>query len=198
MNKNEFINKLKSNLYGFDENEVEKTVAFYSEMIDDLVEDGICEEAAVQSLGSIDEIVAEIKDQMPLTAIIHKKVKEGKQKSKGLWIAITVCGSPVWVPLALAAVIVSLALYISMWAVIAAICAVVFALAVSGIASLIAGILLCFVKSPIIGVCIIGIAISAIGLFFITFMPVFALCKKTVVFTGWLIRKIFGTKKEAV
>ena len=54
MNKKGFLEKLKSELNGYSPEEVDRSIAFYSEMIDDRIEDGANEEEAVASIGSIE------------------------------------------------------------------------------------------------------------------------------------------------
>ena len=60
MNKVEFINALKEKLSNIPLKEVEERISFYSEMIDDKIEDGISEEDAVNQIGSVDEVINQI------------------------------------------------------------------------------------------------------------------------------------------
>ncbi|MBQ5504501.1 MAG: DUF1700 domain-containing protein, partial [Oscillospiraceae bacterium] len=55
MNKKDFLDELCRRLRTFPPQEAEKTVSFYSEAIDDRVEDGMTEEEAVRELGSLDD-----------------------------------------------------------------------------------------------------------------------------------------------
>ena len=52
MNKREFSAKLREMLSGYQQSEVEERVAFYSEMIDDRMEEGLTEEEAVREVES--------------------------------------------------------------------------------------------------------------------------------------------------
>ncbi len=62
MTKAEFLDKLCQGLrFQSDPEEIQKTVNFYAEAIDDRIEDGMTEEEAVEAMGSIDEIVAEMR-----------------------------------------------------------------------------------------------------------------------------------------
>lgn len=56
MGKEKFIDELKYKLNYLSEEEISKVVTYYSEIIDDKIEDGMTEEDAVLSLGSMDEI----------------------------------------------------------------------------------------------------------------------------------------------
>ena len=61
MNKTEYIEKLRALLDGCPKEEAERFLAYYSEMIDDLVENGCSEQEACQSLGSIEEVAEQIR-----------------------------------------------------------------------------------------------------------------------------------------
>ena len=49
MSKNEFLYKLKKKLRGVPKNELEERLNFYSEMIDDRIEDGMDEKEAIKN-----------------------------------------------------------------------------------------------------------------------------------------------------
>ena len=76
MNKHEFLAQLRKGLYGLSQNDIEERLTFYSEMIEDKKEEGITEEAAVESIGSVDEIISQIKADSPVTKIIKETIKQ--------------------------------------------------------------------------------------------------------------------------
>ena len=78
MRKNEFINEIRGALRGYPHDEVENSIEFYSEIIDDRMENGMSEEQAVASLGDLDRIIKNIKVDMPLKSVIRERVKENK------------------------------------------------------------------------------------------------------------------------
>ena len=51
MNKTEFVNQLSAGLMGLSQEDIKRSVDFYTEMIDDRIEDGMPEEEAVAALG---------------------------------------------------------------------------------------------------------------------------------------------------
>ena len=59
MTKLEFLSALGKGLSGLPQDEVEERLNFYSEMIDDRMEEGLPEEEAVAQIGAVDEIVDE-------------------------------------------------------------------------------------------------------------------------------------------
>ena len=104
MNKNQFISEIKSRLSNYPEVEIDKAMAFYVESIDDRVEDGMSEEEAVASLGNINEIIDNIKGELPLNTIVKNKIESQKKKSNNnLWlIVLLIVTSPIWITLLLA------------------------------------------------------------------------------------------------
>ena len=62
MNKAEFLAALRERLSGLPEEDFNRSVDYYTEMIDDRVEDGMSEEEAVACLGSMDEIITQMQN----------------------------------------------------------------------------------------------------------------------------------------
>ncbi len=133
MNKAEFLAALRSELSGLPVDDVQRTVDFYDEMIDDYMEEGMYEAEAVSSVGSVHNIVALLLAETPLPKLVHAKVKP-KRPLKAWEIVLLVLGSPVWVPLLLAGVLVILACYAVLWAIIVSLYALDFSLALLGVA----------------------------------------------------------------
>ena len=103
MKKNEFLTELKDRLAGLDQTEVAERLAFYDEIIEDYVEDGVPEEEAVAKLGTIDEIVAQIMSEIPLAKLVVKKMKPQKTVNGGK-IALVILTFPLWFPLVVTAI----------------------------------------------------------------------------------------------
>ena len=99
MNKKEFLQQLKSGLSEYPNEEIIKSTGYYSEMIDDRIEDGMTEEEAVESVGSVESIVKQIKYEMPITTLVKSKVKEKtKDKRTSVWaVVLLIIGSPLWI-----------------------------------------------------------------------------------------------------
>ena len=55
MNKNAFLEELREKLSGLPEEDIEESVAFYREMIEDRMEDGVPEEEAVEGVGTVED-----------------------------------------------------------------------------------------------------------------------------------------------
>ncbi|MEE5989745.1 MAG: hypothetical protein BWY61_00984 [Firmicutes bacterium ADurb.Bin354] len=123
MNKTEFLEKLKTELNVYSSDEVDRSISFYSEMIDDRVEDGMEEEAAVESLGSIDEIVNQIKCELPLSTLIKNKAQEKFEKHKdngtrnAVIITLLVLGFPIWFSVLAAVFAIIFSIIITLWSI---------------------------------------------------------------------------------
>lgn len=116
MNKAEFLAALGKALSGLPRDEIEQRIEFYSEMIDDRIEDGLSEEEAVCDMGDIGEIANQITAEIPLAKIVKERIKP-KKKLSGWTLTLIICGFPVWLPLLISAFAVILTLYICIWAV---------------------------------------------------------------------------------
>lgn len=60
MNKYEFLAELRKRLGSLPNEDIDRSLDYYREMVEDRMEDGLTEEQAVDALGSIDDIVAQI------------------------------------------------------------------------------------------------------------------------------------------
>ncbi len=135
MNKHEFLSALSDSLSGVPEKESNEALAYYGEMIDDRIEDGMGEEDAVKALGSPDDIVKQVIANIPMRKIARERVKP-KRRLRAWEIVLLSVGSPVWAPLLLAAVIVFLALYVVLWTLVAVAWIVGAAFAVAAVAGI--------------------------------------------------------------
>ena len=196
MNKQEFIIKLKAMLSDLPENEINERIDFYSEMIDDRIEDGLTEEEAVKDIGTVEEIAKQIINEIPLFKIIKHKLKKSKNKTKNQtpttkrkrsWWEITLLavGSPIWISLLISFFAVIFSLYASLWAVIISLFAVDLSLLLSGLA-IIPGIAYIFTEGLSIGLLIIAGGIMCIGLSILFFY----VCKYTAKFGIFVTKKI--------
>ena len=75
MDKKEFLSALEARLAGLPEADLQASLDFYAEMLDDLTEGGMTEAEAVASLGSVDAIAEGILMDTPLPKLIKAKMK---------------------------------------------------------------------------------------------------------------------------
>ena len=79
MNKKDFLDALRRELRNLPEAEIEKSVSYYSEIIDDTVENGLTEEQAVTALGPMDKIVGQIILDAPRNALVMSKINQRRE-----------------------------------------------------------------------------------------------------------------------
>ena len=201
MSKDAFIGELRHRMAGLPKEAVDRTVEYYSELIADSMEDGLSEEEAVSRLGSLDEIVANVVKDTPLSQIVETRIREKKAKRGGIraWeVILLVLGAPLWLPLLLAVLAVVLALYVTLWAVVIALWAVVAAVILTGVVAVVAGIVeLCRLHLPQ-GLVLLGGGHVCMGLCALLFLLMKLITVGTVklcklIWTG--IKSLFVGKK---
>ena len=117
MNKEEFLAQLRSGLSALPLADTEERIAFYDEMINDRMEEGLSEEEAVRGVGAVDEIVKGALSDTSLSKLVREKVKP--RRALRPWeIVLLAVGSPLWLALLIAAAAVLFSLYIVLWAVL--------------------------------------------------------------------------------
>lgn len=130
MNKERFLSELKSGLSGLSEADAQEQILFYSEMIDDRMEEGMTEEEAVAAIGDANVIAAQTTARI-VSAEPEEKTGAPKRSRRPWEIVLIVLGFPVWFPLLAAAAVVVLSLFIVLWALILSLWAVEVSLCVS-------------------------------------------------------------------
>lgn len=143
MNKNDFLTALRERLQGLPEEDISKSIDFYTEMIDDRVEDGMSEAEAVEAIGNVDEIISQILSEVSLPKLVKEKVKP-KRALKAWEIVLLVLGAPLWIPLVATVILAALSIYLSIWSVIISLYVVAVTIAVCGIVFLAFAIALLF------------------------------------------------------
>jgi len=168
MTKREFLDDLKSRLSQLPPDEIGKRLAYYAELIDDMVEDGMEEAAAVAKLGDVSKIADDILREQPLPTLVKSRVRPS-----GGWtaldIVLLVLGFPVWFPILMAFLAVVLSVYVVIWSVVVVLFAVVFAIAASGLALIVGGIW-DIISNPLTALMILGAGVALAGLAVFAFL----------------------------
>ena len=81
MKKADFFDALRRGLAGLPEADAQNVLDYYGELIDDRVDEGMDEEAAVAALGSVDELAAAVLADRPVTGLIQKYMQP-RQETK--------------------------------------------------------------------------------------------------------------------
>ena len=191
MRKQDFIDILEVKLSGIPKSDLDDRIVFYSELIDDYIENGLTEDEAVLKIGNVDDIVNEILQDTSLFKLAKEKFKP--KNKLNTWLLILICvGSPIWLSLLAAGISVILSLYVSLWSVIVSLWSVVLSLVVTSAAGLLTGIVFLFKPNIISGILFIALALICAGLsIFLYYSTIYLtklLCKLTK-------KMILGLKK---
>ena len=116
MTRAEYLARLRECLALMPAEEREAQLAYYEELFDDMLEDGMSEAEVCERLGAPEDVAAELLAEIPMTTLVKSRVKAGGKPS-ALTIALLVLGAPLWLPLLIAIFAVLLSLLISLWAV---------------------------------------------------------------------------------
>lgn len=169
MNRSEFLACLNSKLAALPEEDISKSLDYYSEMIDDRIEDGMSEEQAVSELGDPEAIASVIIEETPLAKIVRERMRKRSSVSTGT-VVLLVLGAPLWLPLLIAAAAVMLSLIIVLAALVISVYAVALALAVSSLALLAYGVVLLVNGAPSSAALALGCGLAAAGLTVLMFL----------------------------
>ena len=139
MTKAEFLSAICRRIQALSPHDIEKTLEFYAEMIDDRIEDGYSEEEAVREMGDPDEVAQQILLNTPLPKLVKANVKP--KRALHAWeIVLLILGFPVWGPLVIAACAILFSFFIVIWALAISLLATLFGLFVGGLAAIASGI----------------------------------------------------------
>ena len=155
MNKQAFMDQLRNSLSGMSQEDIRRSLEFYSEAIDDRMEEGMTEDEAVAQLGSLEEVVSQIMSEAAPKIAAQKP----KRKLSAWEIVLLVLGSPIWLSLLIAVFAVAISVYAVVWSVIISL----WAAAVSVASCAVVGVLV-FVLYLVLGHTWQGIAMLGAGL----------------------------------
>ena len=182
--KREYLNQLSSALKPMKRAERKRSIAYFSEVIDDRMEDGSTEEQVVSGM----EPVADAASRILAEAQEHGTMK----KQVSIWaIILIVLGFPVWFPLLAAVAILVITLYAVVWILIGtvfiisvsfALCGIIGALALFGFA----------VATPFPAIATFGLGLMLAGLGVALFMPAVYLAKAYIAATVLMWNGTFG------
>ena len=193
MTKNEFLTELRAALEGLPEEDIEKSLEYYSEMIDDRIEDGLSEEESVADLGSIEDIRKQIVKDTPITKIIKEKIKP-KRTLSGLEITLLIVGFPLWFPLLTSAAATLFSIWVSLWAVVISFYAVEAAFMASAVGGIIAAVVILTVGNSLSGLFLLGCSLACVGLGILWIFVCKYSTKGLVWLTGAFVKSLFMKK----
>lgn len=188
MYKEQFLSALCRGLSQLPPEEIEKQVAYYSELIDDMTEDGMTEYEAVSRLGSVEDIYQDILQNMPLPLLVKTRAKP-----KGGWTALSIIliilGFPIWFSLAVALFAVIFSIYVVIWVLVIVVFAVFIAFAACVLALIVVFVRLLF-SGAALAVLALGCAFVLAGLAILTWILAVAFAKLIVKATAAIGRGV--------
>lgn len=176
-----FLTELKSRLSHLPDHEVDKILGYYSESIQDKLEDGIEEDKIIADFGNINEIVLDIKDEISLGTLVKDKVKSKTkfnmtEKEKILTIIIIILTSPIWLGIGISIGALLFALIITIYAIVLIAPIIVgslyFSTGVIAIAGIFVGVIRMFTMDFYTGLAYFSIGLISAGILIIFFQPV--------------------------
>ncbi len=197
MTKHEFLTALLRGLDGLPKKDIDETLHFYSEIIDDRMEEGLPEEEAVAAAGDVEEIITQIIGSAPKDT--NKKNNRKNRRLKTSESILLAVGSPIWIPLGIAALAVIFSLWVSLWTVAISLWAAFVSLSGSGFGGVTGGMILLFTGESIEGMALLGGGLVCGGLSIFLFYGCRWLTEQCVCLTKKLIMwiKSIFTKKGA-
>ena len=191
MTKQEFLDDLRKSLSGLPSNDLEEHLAFYSEMIDDQMEDGLSEKNAVSSLGTVKDVSTRILADTSLTKLATERIK--KQRRLAAWeIVLLILGAPIWLSLLVAAVAVVLSLYAVLWSLAISLWAIFLSFAASAVGLIISGGTFFHHGDALAGLALIGSTLLFAGLAILLFFAAIAATKGMILVTK---KTVMGIKR---
>ena len=191
MKRQEFITALREKLLNLPRKDTDERIGFYEEMIDDKIEEGMTEEEAIASVGTIDSIYAQMLEEIPIIEIIREKIKQ-KKCANGGKIALIISTFPIWLSLLAVAFAIYVSLIAAIWSIVVSFWAVFVSFAASTPIGVIVGLFNAFSGNVLFGFALIFSGIILAGLTILAFYG----CRYTTKWSAVLTKKTFlGIKK---
>ena len=188
MKKNEFLAALRQTLSVLPQQELEKQLTYYDEMIADMMEDGMTEEDAVAKIGDPAEIgrsiLADMPNPPPASGPMKPPQKVDSNKTSFWVIFALILGFPVWFSVATALFAVVIAILATVFALVIAMVAVVIGLFFGGLGLIVASFFTVGASMPAV-ILLIGTGLLLMGLSLLSSFGVYYLGKGF----GFLVKK---------
>ncbi len=172
MTKHEFLSQVQALLKGLPREDVERSLEFYTEMIEDSMEEGLDEAASVAKLGPPELIAQTIRQNMAAERP-KKSIGTGARRWQVWQIVLIALGSPIWISLVAAIFAVILSFYVTLWAVAVSFWAVFVSFAACVLMGLFLFVMRLAEGALLSGLCYLGLALVSAGLCWPTFYGCF-------------------------
>ena len=199
MTKYEFLTALRKGLNGLPQEDIEERLNFYSEMIDDRMEEGLSEAEAVAQIGPVECIVDQIIAETPFSRIVKEKVKP-KWNLHGGEILLLVLGFPLWFPLLIAAAAVVFSFYVVLWSLVISLWAVEIGLIAGAFGGFVLAVVLAFRGKWLSAGAMLGLALFCTGVSILLFdacrAAAVGMAKLTKKIAVWIKSRFMGRREE--
>ena len=188
MTKLEFLEELRIRLAGLPQKEIDASIDYYSEMIDDRIDDGMSEDAAVASVGTPKEAAEEVWSEIPLKELIKNRVRP--TRTLRVWeIVLLIVGSPLWLSLLAGAFVIAISLYAVLWATIIVFYAGSVTIAAGALVGILCPIYYFVIGKVGAGLFLLGAGLFLAGLTFFAFYGSFHAARGSCILTRFIFRK---------
>lgn len=198
MNKQEFLTQLRKGLSGLPQGDIEERLAFYSEMIDDRMEEGLSEEDAVNEIGNVDEIISQTVADIPLSKLVKEKIKP--KRTLSAWeIVLLTLGCPIWLSILIAVIAVIFSVYIMMWSAVVCLWSMEISLIAVSLEGIVSAAVFVFKGNGLTGLAMLGVGIVCAGLSVFLFFGCKAVTKGILLLTKKIalsIKSLFVGKEN--
>lgn len=188
MTKNEFIHELNELLYVVPQSEKKRSIDYYSEMIDDRIEDGESEDEATAKIGNPKAIAADIISNIPLYDTIKTEINNMRKKNT-LLIVLAVMASPIWLSLLIVLFAAALSVYISLWSIALSIIAATVGIVCGAAGGIIISVIMAVTEPIQDALFIFGCSLILAGISVFLFYAIKYILIMLIRFTVWLIKK---------
>lgn len=193
MKKHEFLEQLHKALSGLPPQEIDEQLVYYSEIIDDKIEEGISEEEAVAQIGPIAQIVAQVKAEMPRKDTLKEAIT--KNYSLPLWAIIClIIGIPIWGSLLIGAISIVFSTVVTIFAGIICLWAVSVAAGGCAIGAVVLAVMQFIHGQGVAATCLLGGALVCVGLTILLVLSSKAVTKCIL----WCIKRIITEIKNFI
>lgn len=189
MTKLAFLAELRDRLSGLPGEDIGRSMDFYSEMIDDRMEEGLSEEEAVRAIGSMDDVVAQILMETSLPKLVKAKVRRKRSLKVGE-IILLILGSPIWLPLCLVALVLLLVFYLLIWVLVLVLYAVDLSIAAAGLSGLLGALVQIFSGRLAQGAFLFGGGLVCVGLAVLLFFGCNLIARSVLILSRKMLRGI--------
>lgn len=195
MTRDEYLKELRFFIGKLPKEDRKRILEFYDELIDDKLEAGMTEEEILQEFGQPQALAQQIFQDNGQT------YSPPNTSSRIIKISAIILGSPIWVSLLAAFLLVVFALFLALWAVVLAFWCCALAFCISGAGGIIgSGLMLFFTGNPAAAFFQLGACLVLVGLGILTWAGIYKLTLLCAQLTKnscvRLLHFFFGKKAE--